>query len=101
MASYWRLTLSGLILFLSVFQNAYADEVVTLNTGRGVRQSFLLAEPRDKPQGVVLMFPGHEGVVKFLKEENGYRVDHEGGGLSVKRKTIEAYRRKGLVAAVI
>ena len=101
MASYWRLSLSGLILFLSVIQNAYADEVITLNTGRGVRQSFLLAEPRDKPQGVVLMFPGHEGVVKFLKEENGYRVDHEGGGLSGKKKTIEAYRRKGLVAAVI
>lgn len=95
------LLLSHLVLVLWAVGNVYADEVITLNTGRGVRQSFLLAEPRDKPQGVVLMFPGDDGVVQFVKGKDGYRLDHDGAGLTGNKKAIETYRSSGLVAAIV
>ena len=49
-----------------------ADEVVTLDTRPGVTQSFLLLEPPGATAGVVVMFPGHEGVARF-SEEDGRR----------------------------
>jgi len=42
---------------------AVADEVVILETRPGVTQSFLLLEPDGEAEGVILIFPGHWGVV--------------------------------------
>lgn len=80
---------------------AGADQLVTLDTRPGIKQSVLLIEPPGEVKGVILMFPGHEGVVRFVKTGDGYEVEHEGGGLTVRKKTFEAYRRNGLVAAVV
>lgn len=102
MARHSRLLLpSHLVLILLAVGNVYADEVITLNTRPGIRQSFLLIEPRERINGVVLMFPGDDGVIKFVKEKDGYRLDHDGAGLTGKKQAIETYRSSGLVAAVI
>lgn len=47
------------------------------------------------------MFPGHEGVVHFIKGEDGYEVTHEGGGLTIRKETRETYRNNGLVMALL
>lgn len=78
-----------------------SDEVVTLDTRPGVKQSFLLLEPRGEVKGVVVMFPGHEGVVHFIKGKDGYEVTHEGGGLTVRQEVRETFRRNGLVVALV
>jgi hypothetical protein len=80
---------------------APADEVVTLDTRPGVKQSFLLLKPRGELKGVVLMFPGHEGVVEFVKGTDGYEVTHDGGGLTVRETTRETFRSNGLVVALV
>lgn len=90
-----------LSLLLSCAGVASADQVVTLDTRPGVTQSVLLIEPPDEVKGVVVMFPGHEGVVRFIKTGDGFEVEHQGGGFTVRRKTREAYRRNGLVAALV
>jgi hypothetical protein len=80
---------------------AVADEVVTLDTRPGVKQSFLLLKPHGEVKGVVLMFPGHEGVVHFVKGKDGYDVTHEGGGLTIRKETRKTYRSNGLVMALV
>lgn len=80
---------------------APAEEVVTLDTRPGVKQSFLLLRPQGEVKGVVLMFPGHEGVVRFVKREDGYDVENDGGGFTARRATRQTYRRHGLVIAVL
>ena len=65
------------------------DEVVTLDTRPGVKQSFLLLKPQGEVKGVVLVFPGHEGVVHFVKSDGGYEVTNEGGGFTARKATRE------------
>ena len=90
-----------LSLLLSCAGVASADQVVTLDTRPGVKQSVLLVEPPGEVKGVVVMFPGHEGVARFVKTDDGFEVEHQGGGFTVRKKTREAYRRSGLVAALV
>ena len=59
--------LCSLLTMLFTLAPVLAEEVVTLDTRPGITQSFLLLEPIEEPKGVILMFPGHEGVVKFNK----------------------------------
>lgn len=77
------------------------DEVVTLDTRPGVKQSFLLLKPQGEVKGVVLVFPGHEGVVHFVKSDGGYEVTNEGGGFTARKATRETYRMHGLVIALL
>lgn len=88
---------SWLALLICVAGPLAADEIVKLESRPGVTQSFLLLEPGSEVQGVILMFPGHEGVVQFVEQPGGYAVEHEGGGFTVREETRETYRRKGLV----
>jgi len=82
--------------------NTAADEVVTLNTRPDVTQSFLLVEPEGGVRGVLVMFPGHEGVVKFTKNANGeYEVDNEQGGLTAKPTARNLLRDKGFIVVVL
>jgi hypothetical protein len=82
--------------------NAMADEVVTLSTRPEVTQTFLLMEPEAEPRGVVVMFPGHEGVVKFTEVADGnFEVDNEQGGLTAKPTARNLLRDKGFVVAVL
>jgi len=78
-----------------------SEEIITLDTRPGVKQSFLLLQPEGDVKGVVVMFPGHEGVVHFVKEGSGYNVTHEGGGFSVRKVTRETFRKNGLVVALL
>ena len=77
------------------------EEVVTLDTRPDVKQSFLLLKPYSEVKGIVVMFPGHEGVVHFVKGKDGYEVTHEGGGLTVRKEARETYRKNGLVVALL
>jgi hypothetical protein len=77
------------------------EELVTLDTRPGVKQSFLLLKPHGEVKGVVVMFPGHEGVVHFVKGETEYEVTHEGGGLTIKKEARETYRKNGVVVALL
>jgi len=90
-----------LALFATAAGPLSADEVVSLDTRPGVTQSFLLLEPAAQVQGVVLMFPGHEGVVRFVEGPEGYSVENEGGGFTVRKETREIYRRNGLAVALL
>jgi len=104
--SYLFLLITVLILIAkpSVAQNqneVAADEVVTIETRLGVKQSFLLLRPHGEVKGVVLMFPGHEGVVHFEKGNDGYEETHERGGFTARKETRETYRRNGLVVALV
>jgi hypothetical protein len=90
-----------LSLLVSWAGAAWADQVITLDTRPGVKQSFLLIEPPGEVKGVMMMFPGHEGVVNFVKGEEGYQVNHDGGGFTVKRNAIKIFQSYGLVMALV
>lgn len=77
------------------------EEVVTINTREGVTQTFLHIVPTEKPKGVVIIYPGHEGVVRFKKIANQYSVDNEGGGLTAHEKSREKYSQEGFAVAVL
>jgi hypothetical protein len=77
------------------------EELVTLDTRPGVTQSFLLIEPRGTPKGVVLLYPGHEGVVRFHKVGDQYSVENEGGGLTAHERIREILSQSGYVTVVL
>lgn len=81
---------------------AHADDVITLDTRPGIKQSFLLLEPEGTAKGVVIMLPGHEGEVEFRKSpKEGYEVKNQGGGLTAHRAMRETLRKNGFAVAVI
>ena len=84
-----------LLLTSFAFVPVFADEVVTLTSRPGVIQSFLLLEPIEEPKGIILMFPGHKGVVKFNKFFGSYTVSGRGGFTSSK-DTFVAYKNNGM-----
>jgi len=78
----------------------FADEVVTLESRSGVTQSFLLLEPNEEPKGIILMFPGHKGVVKFKKFFGRISVSGR-GGFTASKDTYVTYRNNGMVVALV
>lgn len=90
-----------LLVLITPALAAATDQVITFDTRPGVKQSVLILEPKGPIKGVVLMFPGHEGVVRFVKTDDGYDVDSEGGGFTAHKAARETFRDNGLVAAVI
>lgn len=97
---FFALALSGLATLLP--GAAHGDDVVILDTRRGVTQSFLLLEPGGPAKGVVIMLPGHEGKVAFGKTpDEGYEVQDQGGGLTAHRAMRETLRKNGFAVAVI
>jgi hypothetical protein len=90
-----------LILIFFPLASSLADEVVTLGTRSGVTQSFLLLEPKGDPKGIILMFPGHWGVVKFKKTDGGITVTTEGGGFTANIDTRTTYQKNGMVVALL
>lgn len=98
----WMLPIAiPILLFLMPAHAATTDQVITINTRPGVKQAVLVLEPTGLIKGVVLMFPGHEGVVRFTKTDDGYEVENEGGGFTAHKTTRETFREHGLVAAVM
>ncbi len=77
------------------------EELVTIPTRGKVTQTFLLMEPTTKPKGIVVFYPGHEGVVRFNKIGNQYAVDNEGGGLPAHEKSRGVMSRSGYVVALL
>ena len=77
------------------------EEVVSLNTRKSITQSFLLVEPSSKPKAVVLLIPGHEGVVRFKKIGKSYDVYSEGGGLPAHETARFKLSEAGFAVAVI
>lgn len=81
--------------------SAVHEELVTIKTREDVTQTFLLFEPKGKPKGVVVLYPGHEGVVRFTQIGNKYDVDNEGGGLTANEKSRNILSKKGYVVVVL
>jgi hypothetical protein len=77
------------------------EQIIELDTRPGVKQSFLLLTPPGQIKGVVVMFPGHIGVVEFVKEKDGYEVEHDGGGLTVRKESRDTYLNNGLAVALV
>lgn len=77
------------------------EELVTIRTRAKVTQTFLLIEPAVKPKGVVVLFPGHEGVVRFNKIGNLYSVENEGGGLTAHEKSRQILSNAGYAVALL
>lgn len=77
------------------------EELITLNTRDDVTQTFLLIEPEEEPKGVVIIYPGHEGVVRFKKVGNHYSVENEGGGLTAQETSRHIYSQQGFVVALL
>lgn len=90
-----------LLAMLSALTPVQADEVVTLDSRPGVAQSFLLLEPEQQPNGIILMFPGHEGVVRFNKTGGDSAIDVERGGFTASQETRRIYRENGMVVALL
>lgn len=80
---------------------AITEELVTIPTRKDVSQTFLLIQPSTKPKGVVILYPGHEGVVRFKKIGNKYNVDNVGGGLTASEKSRLFLSKAGYVVAVL
>ena len=78
-----------------------SKEVVTLNTRPGITQSFLLLEPEGEPKGIILVFPGHKGVVEFKWRDGSYGVQVERGGFTASKNTREVYQKNGMVVALV
>jgi len=47
------------------------------------------------------MFPGHWGVVKFVKADGGFTVTTEGGGFTASKDTRTTYQKHGMVVALV
>ena len=93
--------LCSLLTMLFTLAPVLAEEVVTLDTRPGVTQSFLLLEPIEEPKGVILMFPGHEGVVKFNKINDDLTVEIERGGFTASEDTRQVYQENGMVVVLM
>lgn len=78
-----------------------ADEVVTLDTRPGVTRSFLVLEPPGESAGIVVMFPGHEGVARFSEQDGSISATMERGGFTASDETRATYLQQGLVVALM
>jgi hypothetical protein len=82
--------------------SAFREELVTLDTRKNVTDTFLLLEPTGrKPRGVVLLLPGHHGVLHFKKFGDQYIVKNEKGGLTAYEKTPILLGKAGFVVALV
>ena len=90
-----------LLLALIPLTSAVAGELVTLDTRSGVTQSFLVLEPIGEPKGIILMFPGDEGVVNFKRTNDSFMAEIERGGFTASRITRSTYQNNGMVVALL
>ena len=90
-----------LILFSLIISVVYADEIITLDTRDNVKQSFLLLEPLNNINGVVIMFPGYKGIIHLSQNGDKFKVEHDGGGFTVDKITRNTYKRNGIVVALV
>lgn len=77
------------------------EQLITLKTRPGVTLSFLLLEPEAKPKGVVVLYPGHEGVMRFKKIANQYSGESFGGGLTASEVSRQKLSRAGYAVATM
>lgn len=77
------------------------EQLVTLKTRENVSQTFLLVEPSAKPKGVVILYPGHEGVIRFKKLGDKYIIENEGGGITAHEKSRQVLSEAGYAVAVL
>jgi len=93
--------LYGLLAVLAPGDAVWADELVTLDTRPGVTQSFLLLEPDAEPAGVIVMFPGHEGVARFSSRDGKPGVETERGGFTASEEARTTYLENAMVVALM
>jgi hypothetical protein len=93
-----RLVLAVILTGLFTLQSAAGDELVSIDTRNGVSQGFLLIEPDADPLGTVIMFPPHEGMVRFKRRSSGQFKVKRGGWLG---QTVKQFVQSGFVVAVI
>lgn len=93
---------ASLFLFTLLFSGSVlADEIITLKTRPGVTQTFAVFEPADDVEGVMLLLPGHAGVVYFDHSSPKIEVTTEWGGITAKSKTRHKLVNKGFVVAMV
>lgn len=81
---------------------AFSEELVTLDTRKNVTETFLLFEPVGKPpRGVVLLLPGHHGVLHFTKLGDQYIVKNERGGITSWKETPILVAKAGFAVALV
>lgn len=100
--SFRSICLIGILTAILIPGVVFSDELVTLDTRKGVKQTFLLLEPKAEIKGVVITFPASKGVVHFSENSPGrYNVNYERGGFTINETTRKTYRKNGLVIAVV
>lgn len=101
--SRWSIFSIVFSLVLLPLTPVFSGELVTLDTRKGVTQSFLLMEPTGDSKALVLLFPGHKGVIHFRKNllSEGHWVDNEQGGFTASEKTRETYLDNGIIVALL
>lgn len=88
------------LLTVALSGTVVADELVTLDTRPGVKQTFAVFEPVDRRKGVVMLLPGHKGVVYLDKKGSKIEVTRFRGGLTVQDKTREILLNKGYIVVM-
>ena len=87
-----------ILVALFVARPLMADELVSVDTREGVSQGFLLLQPNGDPVGTVLMFPPHEGRVKFKRRPGGRFKVKRGGWLG---QTVQQFVEDGFTVAIV
>jgi hypothetical protein len=81
---------------------AIREELISLDTRDGVKQTFLLIEPADrKPVAVIMLYPGHDGLLKVRKVGTRYAVTSYNGGLTAHHKTHQVLAGAGVAVALV
>jgi hypothetical protein len=88
-------------IIVSCAVSPYKDKIVTIETRPGVSQSFALLEPIGKPKGVILMFPGHKGVIHLEQDGEQVAIENEHGGLTGRPIARNLLREQGFVVALL
>jgi predicted esterase len=71
------------------------DEVITLKPRIGIKQRFILLEPKNKPKGIVILFAGGNGKLLLHKDKDNWNI----GNFLVRTRGL--FVNNGYISAVI
>ncbi len=55
-------------------KNDFVDKIVTLKTRKGIKQRFILIEPKSSSKGIVVLFPGGSGKIGLHKDKDDWKL---------------------------
>jgi hypothetical protein len=80
-----------------VFDSAFAQEVIPLQTRAGVSETYFLASAPRNPQAIAILFPGSGGWIKIRTEKGQPRF----GGDNFLVRVRADFVKRGVVAAIV